>query len=415
MRHSRLLAAAILAIAVASCVRSSAPSVPKDTDADAAKAATVAKDTAKGIAEKGDKEDVVELSAEAQRRIGVIVAPAEEAPLAIPLQVTGSVQAIESRLGHVRPLAHGRVGDVLAGVGDHVSSGQSLATFDNIEAGELISQYNTARAELGRLRAQLATLARQVERSRRLVEIGAAPQKEYDASVGEQRQLEESIHGQESTLAGMEARLRRFGVSDPTAGDRPAATAIRAPFGGVVTKVNAGPGEVVDSAVELFSVADISRVYVQAQVYEKDLGRVVQGQAASVRVDAYPEERFTGRVVSIGDTIDPQTRTATVRCDVANPKGLLKLDMFATVDLPTTVSKKALVVPNEAVQTLEGRTIVFVKSTPSKFVARTVERGRTAGALTEIVRGLKAGEPVVTRGAFQVKSAQQAKELGEKE
>lgn len=415
MTHSRPLATAVLAITVASCGGPSAPPAPKDTDAGAAKSTAAAKDSDKGSTEKSDKEDAVELSPEAQRRIGVTVAPAEEAPLAISLQVTGSVQPNDSRLGHVRPLAHGRVGDVLVRVGDHVSTGQSLATFDNIEAGELISQYNTARAELARLRAQLATLTRQVERSRKLVEIGAAPQKEYEASVGEQRQLEESIHGQESTLAGMEGRLQRFGVTDPAAADRSAATAIRAPFAGVVTKVNAGSGDVVDSATELFTVAVISRVYVQAQVYEKDLGRVVRGQAASIRVDAYPDERFTGRILSIGDTIDPQTRTATVRCEVANPKGLLKLDMFATVDLPTTVSKSALVVPSDAVQTLEGRTVVFVQSTPSKFVARTIERGRTAGALTEIVRGLKAGEPVVTRGAFQVKSAQQAKELGEKE
>ena len=353
MTHVRLLATALLAIAIASCGPSPAPS--KDTDADAAKGDTAAKDADKGAAEKGDKEDAVELSAEAQRRIGVIVTPAKEEPLAIPLQVSGSVQAIDSRLGHVRPLAHGRIGDVLARVGDRVSSGQSLATFDNIEAGELISQYNTARAELARLRAQLATLTRQVERSRKLVDIGAAPQKEYEASVGEQHQLEESIRGQESTVAGMEARLRRFGVTDPAAADRPAAIAIRAPFAGVVTKVNAGPGEVVDSATELFSVADLSRVYVQAQVYEKDLGRVVRGQSASIRVDAYPDEQFTGRIVSIGDTIDPQTRTATVRCDVANPKGLLKLDMFATVDLPTAISKNALVVPSDAVQTLEGQ------------------------------------------------------------
>ncbi len=413
MSHSRPLTIAALAMILASCGQASPP--PAQKGGDTATSAVAAKASDTGAPDKGDKEAVVELSAEAQRRMGVMVTPAEEVPLAIALQVTGSVQANDSRLGHVRPLARGRVADVLVRVGDHVASGQALATFDNIEAGELISQYNTARAELGRLRAQLATLTRQVERSRKLVDIGAAPQKEYEASLGEQHQLEESIRGQESTLAGMDARLRRFGVTDPTSFDRPAATAIRAPFSGVVTKVNAAPGEVVDSGAELFTVADISRVYVQAQVYEKDLGRVQRGQPASIRVDAYPDERFAGRIVSVGDTIDPQTRTATVRCEVANPKSLLKLDMFATVDLPTTVSKNALVVPSDALQTLEGRTVVFVKSTPSQFVARIVERGRTAGTVTEIVRGLKAGEPVVTSGAFQVKSAQQAKELGEKE
>lgn len=413
MNPFRLLTICVLVFVVASCGRPSNTATSKSADT-ATTAAPAARDADQPLAYK-EKEATVELSEETQRRIGVTVTPAQEAPLAIALQVTGSVQPIDSRLGHVRPLGRGRLMNVLSRVGDRVTNGQALATFDNIEAGELASQYNTARAELGRLRAQLATVTRQVERSRKLVEIGAVPQKEYEAGVGEQRQLEESIRGQESAISGIAARLRRFGVTDLTLVDRPSVTTIRAPLAGVVIKMSAGPGEVVDSSSELFTVADISRVYVQAQVYEKDLGRVQRGQSADIHIDAYPAERFSGRVVSIGDTIDPQTRTATVRCEVANPNGLLKLDMFATVELPTTATRTALVVPSDAIQTVDGKTVVYVRTSPDLFVARTVERGRVAGSLAEILKGLKPGEPVVTRGAFQVKSAQQARELGEKE
>ena len=415
MSLPRLLGITMTALALASCGRS-VPPPPKDADADAQRPAATTKAAGDHDVEKAkdEKAEGIEVSADSQRRLGITVEPVAEAPLAVPLSVTGSVQAIESRVGHVRPLARGRVVDVLARVGDRVAADQRLATFDNIEAGELASQYNTARAELARLRAQLATITRQVERNKKLVDIGATPQKEFEASLGEQQQLQESIRGQESTLAGMEARLRRYGVTDPTATDR-LMTTIRAPFAGAVIKVSAGAGEVVDSSAELFSIADLSRVQVQAQVYEKDLGRVQRGQLASIRVDAYPDERFSGRIVSIGDTIDPQTRTTTVRCEVANPKGLLKLDMFAAVDLPTAVSAKALTVPSDAIQTVEGKTVVFVRTAPTTFELRVVERGRTAGPMTEILRGLKVGDPVVTKGAFQVKSAQQAKELGEKD
>jgi cobalt-zinc-cadmium efflux system membrane fusion protein len=414
MTHYRWLVVPLVAITLSSCGRQPEPAARKDAAADSGKTASTSKEADQSAVDK-DKPDVVELSGETQRRIGVAVAAAQEATLAVALQVTGSVQPIDSRVAHVRPLARGRVVEVTATVGDRVTRGQALATFDNIEAGELSSQYTTARSELARLRAQLATAARQAERSRTLVDIGAVPRKESESSESEQRQLEESVRGQESTIAGMEERLRRFGVGDLTAVDQRSITTIRAPFAGVVTRVSAGPGEVVDSSAELFSIADISRVYVQAQVYEKDLGRVQTGRTANVRVDAYPEERFTGRIVSVADVIDPQTRTATVRCDVPNPKALLKLDMFATVELPTAASEKVLVVPSDALQTLEGKTIVFVRSGPGTFTARAVERGRTAGAFTEILHGLKPGEPVVTRGAFQVKSARQAKELGEKE
>ncbi len=415
MNPCRWLMVPALALTLSSCDRGSEPANPKDTAADPRRPSSASKTADRGRGDKDDRPDVVELSEETQRRIGVTVAPAEEAPLAVALQVTGSVQPIDSRVGRIRPLARGRVVDVIAKLGDRVSGGQALATFDNIEAGELASQYHTARSELARLRAQLATATQQAERNRKLFDIGAVPQKDSEASASEQRQLEESVRGQESTIAGMEERLRRFGITDLTAPDRPSITPIRAPFAGVVTKVSAGPGDVVDSSAELFSIADISRVYVQAQVYEQDLGRVQKNQTASIRVDAYPEERFSGRIVSISDVIDRTTRTAAVRCDVANPKALLKLDMFAIVELPTATEEKALVVPGDAVQLFEGKTVVFVRSGQTTFVVRPVERGRTAGPLTEIVRGLKAGEPIVTRGAFQVKSARQAKELGEKE
>jgi cobalt-zinc-cadmium efflux system membrane fusion protein len=298
-------------------------------------------------------------------------------------------------------------------VGDHVAQGQSVAEFDNIEAGELATQYDAARAEFTRLRAQLATATRQAERSRKLVEIGAAPQKESEASLSEQRQIEASIQGQQSTLAGMEARLRRYGLSDGGSGR--AMTTIRSPLTGVVTHVSAAPGEVVDTSSELLAIADISRVYVQAQVFEKDLGQVRVGQVASIRVDAYPDERFSGRIVAIGDAIDPQTRTAAVRCDVANPKGLLKLDMFATVDVPTGTMRPAVTVPVDAVQRYEGKSVVFVQTSASQFTVRPVSVGRTIGAVSEITRGVQAGDRVVTQSAFQVKSALMANELGEKD
>ena len=368
-----------------------------------------------GAQEDKEKDDVVKLPPDVQQRLGIVVTSVMEAPLAVPFQVTGSVQPIDSQVAHVRPLARGRIQHVQVKVGDRVTRGQELAAFDNIEAGELATQYEAARAELARLRVQLSTATRQAERSRKLVEIGAVSQRESEAAIGDQRQLEESVRSQESTVAGIEARLRRYGLDTETAAGRSAVTAIRSPFAGVVTRVSAAPGDVVDASSELFAVADISRVYVEAQVYEKDLGRVHRGQSATIAVDAYPDEGFTGQVAVIGDTVDPQTRTIAVRCEVANAKGLLKLDMFARIDLPTETTRPGLAVPSDAIQTVEGKRVVFVRSSESEFQVRPVQTGRVAGNLTEVIGGLKAGEPVVTRGAFQVKSTLLSKELGEKE
>jgi membrane fusion protein, heavy metal efflux system len=356
----------------------------------------------------------VEVSAAAQRRIGLAVSPATVMPLAEVLTLTGTVQPLEGRITTVRPLAPGRIADVVVKVGDRVKRGQVLARFDNVEAGDLSSQYNAARAELGRLKIQQAVTARQAERSRKLATIGAVPQKELEAVEAERQGQEEAIRAQESTIAGLLARLRRFGVTDPAAGV--STTTIQAPFTGVVTAVNASPGAVVDSTSELFSVADLSRVYVAGQVYEKDLGRIRIGQAANVLVASYPDVRFPGRVASLSPSLNPETRTASVRVEVANAAERLRIDMFATVELPLPAAKReALAVQADAIQQVEGKTVVFVRQDATHFAMRPVQVGRRVSDMAEITDGLKSGEAVVTRGSFHLKSAVLGKELAEEE
>jgi membrane fusion protein, heavy metal efflux system len=385
----------------------SKPKAERETKAEAPKqdAATEEKEKSKGEA------DTVEITPEAQQRSGIVVTAAASTPMTQYLQVTGSVQPVDSSIAHIRPPARGRLLEVLVKVGDRVTAGQVLAQLDNIEAGEISAQYNSARADLQRLKIQLAAQQRQVERNRRLAEIGATPQKDYEFSLAEQQGMEEGIRAQESTIAGLSARLRRFGISEE--GNAPSTTAIRAPFAGVIIHMAAAPGDLAESGAELFSLANLSTVYVQAQVYEKDLGQVRVGQTASITVDSYPGEHFAGNVASISDLIDPQTRTAAVRCQVANPGGRLKLDMLATVQFPTSTKRATLSVPADAVQTVDGKSVVFIRSSPSRFSIRQVETGVTSEGRTEIIRGVRDGEPVVSRGAFAVKSVLLGKELGE--
>ena len=354
----------------------------------------------------------VEMKAIAQKHVGLEVRPAVMKQLTEYLVVTGTVQPIDSRISPVRPLARGRVQEILARVGDRVSADQVLARFDNIEAGELLSQQESARADLEKLKVQAAAQARQVERNRRLVDIGAGAQKDYELAEAEQQGLRQSIRSQEGVIEGIAARLRRFGV-EATAGRGAVLTIIRAPFAGVITKAQVAAGEVVDTNQELFTVADLSSVWVQAEVYEKDLGRIRIGQPAFVTVDTYPDERFTGKVSHISDILDPQTRTARVRCEVSNPGVRLKLDMFASVQVPTTFSREALAVPVSALQQVEEKNVLFIQTAPTRFEVRPVQTGKTINGVLEIVSGLRAGEQVVTQGGFHLKSILAGKGLGE--
>jgi membrane fusion protein, heavy metal efflux system len=353
------------------------------------------------------------MTLEAQEHAGLRVAAALPEQLTEYLHVTGTVQPIDGKVSEIRPLAKGRIEEVYVHVGDRVRQGQSLARFDNIEAGELISQYKAGGAELERLRTQLATATKQLERTKSLAAIGAVSQRELEASQGEQQAIVQSIGAQESVLGGMLTRLKRFGVNDPASAR--AETSIPAPFSGVVIRVDAAPGSVVDGDRALFSVADLSTVWVQAEVYEKDLGRIRSGQMANVTVDTYPDKPFPAKVTYISDVLDQQTRTAKVRCEVQNPDTRLKLDMFANVALPTTFKKEAIAIPESAVQQINGKSIVFVRNADTEFQPREVEVGKTVEGLTEIVTGLTKGDPVVVQGAFHLKSIASSSELGEGE
>lgn len=362
--------------------------------------------------ESANKSNLVEMSVSAQQHVGMVVAPAEFTQLNEYLRATGTVQPIDSRVGVVGPLARGRIVEVRAKVGDRVEAGQTLAIFDNVEAGELLSQEQSARADLERLKAQLIPATRQAERSRRLADIGAGAEKDYESSKAEKDEIDANIRSQQALIDGIQQRLHRFGVSDGSAQNR-FLTPLKSPFAGVVTKAQASPGDIVDAGREVFTVADLSRVWVQAEVYEKDLGRIRVGQSAFITVDTYPNQTFEGKVAYIGDVLDPQTRTAHVRCEVNNRDLRLKTDMFANIELPTRFSKRTLAVPSTALQEVEGKNVVFIRHSPTQFEKREVEKGVTVNNLTEIVSGVKQGELVVTQGAFHLKSILAGGELGE--
>ena len=379
MKEKRILAAVVLA--VCGCSTRKAAQAPEN--------------------EAKTETNFVTLELAALKRSAIEVNPVRMTRLTEYLQVTGTVQPAGGRVSQVRSPANGRLLEVLVRVGDRVRAGQELARLDNRDAAELAAQLAAAKAELERLRVLLASQSRQAERNRRLSEIGAAPAKDYEQSRTEKEALEGSIRAQESAIAGIAARLDRAGKP------------ISAPLAGIVIKAGAGPGELVDPGTELFTVADLSHVWVQAEVYEKDLGKVEIGQPASIRVDTYPDESFSGRVTYVSDALDPQTRTARVRCEAPNPSSRLKLDMFATVQLPTRHSRQALAVPVGAIQQLDGKNVVFVRQSPTRFEAREIKTGAVVSGRMEILSGLREGEMVVTMGAFHLKSILAGKELGE--
>lgn len=400
-RWPLVVAAAALVIIAALWFRASPQNPDTAEDGEAAEAAETNVDAGAPI----------KIEPDMQRIAGIVVEASRTQELSEMIQTTAVVGPDESRVARVRPLADGRVLQVNVRVGDHVTGGQSLLTYDSITAGELLADYRSALASLERENAEVEAQRRSVERADKLVELGGVARGERERRGAELQSSIAGVNSARATVANLEQKLRRLGVSQEslaaakTGGElAPMRSSVTAPLGGVVLEVHAAPGEVITPDRELFVVADLSRVWLQADVYQKDIAKIRVGQTAIVTVDTYPGESFSGRVTHVSDVLDATSRTAKVRCEVVNPGARLKVQMFATLALPTSAPRSVLVIPAEAVQDIDGAPTVFVRTDEEHFVARPIKVGATVGRWTEVSEGLKADEEVVTKGALMLKS-----------
>jgi cobalt-zinc-cadmium efflux system membrane fusion protein len=178
-----------------------------------------------------------------------------------------------------------------------------------------------------------------------------------------------------------------------------------APIAGVVIERSATEGAAVTPGSPLLAISDLSRVWIAVEIDESQVGRVAPGRPAATRAAAYPGDTFPGTVLAVGDVVNPTTRRVTVRIETANPDRRLKPHMFVTVTLAAGEPRRLLVVPSAAVQTMDGETVVFVRTADGTFTRRPVALGTSTGGDVEVLRGLDEGDVVATAGAFMLKSA----------
>jgi cobalt-zinc-cadmium efflux system membrane fusion protein len=336
----------------------------------------------------------IKMTVEVQKQNGVVVAAAKKQQIAGAISATGKVEVNADRIAHVSPRISGKVVGVKASLGDGVSAGQTLATLDSVELGEALSRYHQSKT-------RLALAQSSMDRIKNLVEKKIAARKDILQAETDFRIAKTELHTDEE-------RLSLYGVSaSELAGDgrkRPLLP-VRSPIGGIITEKHAIVGELSDPSKSLYTVADLSSVWVMVDINEKDLAKVRRGQAAIVTVGAFPDQRLKGRITYIADLVDQATRTVKARIEVSNPGRKLKPEMFASVELALAAdAPPVLAVPEDALQDLDGKKVVFVAENETEFEARQVQVGRTAGGIVEIVSGLKEGEHYAIKGSFILKS-----------
>jgi len=393
--------AVILAGTLLGCGRKAAdPSAPEASPHDAEPKGEAAEERREGMPES------VSLTSAAIAEAGIGTWTVKPVNLAHLLVLTGTVGHDENKLLQVGANVRGRVVSIPVDLGTRVGKGDVLVRIESVELGR-------ARGELIREVSSLRVASRVYERAKTLVDAKAISAGEFQAREGDYLSKKAAVEAAERTLHLLGEsqeqvdRLRVQAEAGAHSTEDGATLPLRAPFAGRVIDRKVTPGALFEALQPLVTLADLSAVWVFMQAYEKDLALLREGVAVTIRTEAYPQEAFKGKVDFLGSVVDPGTRTVRVRATVANRDEKLRPGMFvkAQVDVPQSYEgKTVLAVPQSALQTLEGRTVVFVQTQPGAFGRRLVETGHSFEGFTEVYSGIKDGDVVVTEGSFVLKS-----------
>ena len=343
-----------------------------------------------------DSPGVLHLTSEELARTAIEVASVARGQLLVPREFPATVQPNENELAHVTPLIRGRVVKVHVDVGQDVKKDTLLALLHSTDLGVAEGAYLKAAARLHE--AELA-----YERARGLYEqmiVSLAELQRREAAMKTARAEAREAQNRLELLGVPRQEVERLDREHTIKADVP----LRAPFDGRVIMRNITRGEVVETEQQLFTVADLSEVWVVGNVPEKDVQFIRKDQKVDVMVSAYPHAIIPGTITYVGDVLDPATRTMRLRVTVQNPGRLLKPEMFATVRVYVAATTDALTVPLAAVQNGPTGKILFVQRSTNDFEVRAVRLGEEQGEMVTVLDGVTVGERVVTKGSFVLKS-----------
>ncbi len=328
---------------------------------------------------------VVKVSAEVAREARISTVRAEERRLKATLDLTGQVEPDPDAVALLSPRVSGRVVKVLAREGDQVRAGQVIVSVSSPELARLRSDYAAETAKAGAARQNAHRLR---------------------GLVAERLGAEQDAVSAEAEATAAEA-----------ARDATALLQIVSPITGQLVQRSAVPGQAVAHDATLATVADLSRIWFQAQLFEKDLARVREGAAAEVRLNGYPDVVFAARVARIASQVDPQTRALTVRLALQDEGHRIRLGLYGTARIAVQGQddEPQVVVPASAVTDIEQRKAVFVRRPDGDFEMRPVKTGKEASGLVALLSGVQPGDEVVSSGVQNLKSIVLKSTLGEEE
>jgi len=389
----KIVVAVTLSLLLSSCGASKTPESAKETTDNKEQPAKAI--SAENATEPKSESGEIRLSAEELQQSNITVKNIQLEKVADQLILSANITANQDRIAFVAPRVEGKLIKVTANLGDQVKAGQALAVIDSIQMGEARAEYRHAQSELKLAEANF-------QRTDKLYKDEVVPQRQWlevkNAYERAQITARESADHLHILVGSSDTGISTF--------------VITAPFSGVVIEKDAVMGELAKPEGKLFTIADLSTVWIEADVSEKDLGKLTVGSPATVTVSSFPDESFKGKVSYISSIFDKETRTVKARIELPNPDRKLRIDMFARAVIDLTSSREALILPQEAVLLVQGQSTVYIQ-TENGFEVRPVEVGEQLNKGVVITSGLKSGEQVVISGAYALKSRQLKSQIGD--
>jgi membrane fusion protein, heavy metal efflux system len=352
-----------------------------------------------------ESKKVVKISIESINQIKLKTEAVSLQPFIGSLTIPAKVITNQDNEAQIGSLVQGRVHQVFVKVGDYVKTGQTLMTIEGLDVGEIKAGFLKAKAAHDFLKSSY-------ERQKKL----------FDEKIGSQKTLLECQADYEKALADYKAedkKIHSIGLTDEDIIDgkkndehKPGTLPIKSSINGVIVERNVVIGQLVDATTNAFKVINTANVWVDGQIYEKDLNKINQKTNAEFTSTVYQNEKFDGRIIYISQTVDEKTRTITVRGEFNNSKNKLKPQMFGELKIPVGTNAKAILIPEEALVKETGFEYVFVQTSDTTFEQRKVISGASVDGRIEIKEGLKEGEKIVSNGVFYLKGELKKDELG---
>ena len=353
-------------------------------------------------------------TASADQNSGISLEIVTAQPLEGSIVASGKVLVTDDHTAAIGPVHEGRIVRLYAGQGEVVAKGQKLADLESADIDEAEADYLKALADLANANrssaAEIKFNQATYDRTKLLVDKEVSPAKnlqqaEHDLELAKATAAN-AISSAKVALSNARRHLLILGLKDSTidtlASKQNLASSVfslNSPISGVVIERNGTVGATVGTDANLFKIINLSSVWVDANVFEKDLARVHQGQAVKITVPSFPESTFYGKVALITSIVDADTRTVRVRTEVPNGDGRLKPDMFANVEIITAAKRTALSIPLSAVLDDGGKSYVFIQD-GKDYAKKEVTLGLKSDDRVEITDGIKEGDKVVVKGNY---------------